>query len=306
MATVQQLEKLHQIQRIFYVEDSLESAVAGERVAQLIARTEQLLRQRAFLRDERRRLRISTDKIEERKKALTIIQRPDWLPESLKPTAEAHVLINVGGLMFESPVSILKRDEKSLLAQLCSPNPPVLPDPDGGFFYFDRDWWLFRYVMAFMRDGTLPEDRTLLSQLYREAVFWNLSSMQRAIEEERLHLRSALHPDGSTDKNKVWWRKLPSWWQAVDEAKNKEKTDAAAVKKKEDWWLDTSYKGKTYLQKDAKVDKPTTATWEAAPNAQERSHNYTNPYSSSANNNGNYGSGAYSGARYLRPDTFQH
>ena len=28
---------------------------------------------------------------------------------------------------------------------------------------------------------------------------------------------------------------LHSWWQAVDEAKNKEKTDAAAVKKKEDW-----------------------------------------------------------------------
>jgi hypothetical protein len=65
MATVQQLEKLHQIQvrlqmlqsgfnfsltsnvwslqRLFYVEDSLESAVAGERVAQLIARTEQVL-----------------------------------------------------------------------------------------------------------------------------------------------------------------------------------------------------------------------------------------------------------------------
>ena len=43
-------------------------------------------------------------------------------------------------------------------------------------------------MMAFMRDGTLPEDRTLLSQLYREAVFWNLSSMQRAIEEERVKL----------------------------------------------------------------------------------------------------------------------
>jgi len=126
------------LQRIFYVEDSLESAVAGERVAQLIARTEQvcmgenslygphlssihssyflqLLRQRAFLRDERRRLRISTDKIEERKNALSIIQRADWLPETLKPTAEAHVLINVGGLVrsvlfvhyFLSPLLIL-------------------------------------------------------------------------------------------------------------------------------------------------------------------------------------------------------
>ena len=67
----------------------------------------QLLRQRAFLRDERRRLRIATDKIEERKNALSIMQRKDWLPEELKTSAatstdvpkEKHVLINVGGLV---------------------------------------------------------------------------------------------------------------------------------------------------------------------------------------------------------------
>jgi hypothetical protein len=40
--------------------------------------------------------------------------------------------------------------------------------------------------MTFLRDGTLPDDRALLSQLYREAVHWNLASMQRAIEEERV------------------------------------------------------------------------------------------------------------------------
>jgi hypothetical protein len=95
------------------------------------------------------------------------MQRADWLPEALKvPDTENHIMINVGGLvrpirssklgsnlyifhkllpsfmlqMFEAPVSILKRDDKSLLAQLCGERPPVLPDPDGGFFYFDRDW----------------------------------------------------------------------------------------------------------------------------------------------------------------------
>lgn len=60
----------------------------------------QLLRQRAFLRDERRRLRIQTDKIDERKNALTVMQRADWLPETLKVTeVEPHVLINIGGLV---------------------------------------------------------------------------------------------------------------------------------------------------------------------------------------------------------------
>lgn len=61
----------------------------------------QLLRQRAFLRDERRRLRIATDKVEERKNALTVMRRADWLPESLKTADpnEKHVLINIGGLV---------------------------------------------------------------------------------------------------------------------------------------------------------------------------------------------------------------
>ncbi|KAJ1394929.1 hypothetical protein B484DRAFT_270773, partial [Ochromonadaceae sp. CCMP2298] len=140
MATVQQLEKLHQIQRLFYVEDSLESAVAGDRVARLIARTEQLLRQRAFLRDERRRLRISTDQIDERKAGLGIMQRADWLPASVTEAPSRHLLINIGGLMCEAPVHILCRDKDSLLAQLCSENPPLLPDPEGNYFYFDRDW----------------------------------------------------------------------------------------------------------------------------------------------------------------------
>lgn len=83
MATVQQLEKLHQIQRLFYVEDSLEAAVAGERVASLISKTEQLLRQRAFLRDERRRLRISSDVVSERERALAFMRRDDWLPADI-------------------------------------------------------------------------------------------------------------------------------------------------------------------------------------------------------------------------------
>jgi hypothetical protein len=41
--------------------------------------------------------------------------------------------------MFEAPIYVLQRDPKSLLAQLCGNDPPVMPDKDG-FFYFDRDW----------------------------------------------------------------------------------------------------------------------------------------------------------------------
>lgn len=105
--------------------------------------------------------------IDERKRALQIINRKDFVPERHNDLVrEPHLLINIGGLMFEAPVSVLSRDKGSLLAQLCGPSPPLLPDPDGNFFYFDRDWWLFRYVLSFLRDGSLPEDRQLLSQVF--------------------------------------------------------------------------------------------------------------------------------------------
>lgn len=173
-------------------------------------------------------------------------------------------MINVSGLMFEAPVSILKRDKNSLLAQLCSAEPPMVPDPEG-FFYFDRDWWLFRYILNFLRDGRLPDDRTLLAQLYREAAFWHLHEMQLAIEEEKLHLKHkvpALLLAKEKEEPKAWWKTVPTWFQAVDEAKKKQEEEAAAKKKKEDWWTDTTYKGKAFLPLSTAYDKTVTKVGE--------------------------------------------
>ena len=75
--------------------------------------------------------------------------------------------------------------------------------------------WLFRYVITFLRDGTLPEDRSLLAQLYREAAFWNLKQLQIAIEEEKLHLRKEKLADNEKD---LWWRKQPKYDQIASNA----------------------------------------------------------------------------------------
>lgn len=139
MATVQQLEKLQHIQRVFYADDSLEAAVAAERIGRAIEKTMQLIRQRAFLRDERRRLRVSAEQVEEKRRAFALMKRADWLHPSLSADPESHVRINVGGLMFEVLESVLTRDPSSLLAQICKSDPPILPNTEG-FFYFDRDW----------------------------------------------------------------------------------------------------------------------------------------------------------------------
>jgi len=63
--------------------------------------------------------------------------------------------------------------------------------------------WLFRYVLTFLRDGTLPDDRSILAELYREATFWHLSQLQLAIEENKLNLR------GTKPDVNLWWRKQP-------------------------------------------------------------------------------------------------
>lgn len=99
MATVQQLEKLYHVRRLFHVEDSLEAAVAGERVKLMIEKTEQLIRQRAFLREERRYLRTTAEALEEYKLGVNSLKSDKWIPSELKLLPSRCIQINVGGLV---------------------------------------------------------------------------------------------------------------------------------------------------------------------------------------------------------------
>ncbi len=241
---------------------------------------------------------------------------------------ETTLRINVSGLMFETPVCILRRDPDSLLAQLCNglpgggPGvPPLLADPEG-FFYFDRDWWLFRYLLQFLRDGSLPDDRSLLAQLYREAGFFHLGEMQKAIEEEKLHLRAPPSSSGSSsgggssngngsgkDKDgkevKVdgkeeatkWWRTLPTWTQAVEESKKKEE-EKKKEGGKDDWWTGASYKGKTYLPLSSDPEKVVTRAGEKDEQAVPRG---TWSYARPPEEDAQYGHGHGYGAGYGQP-----
>ena len=79
--------------------------------------------------------------------------------------------------MFEAPVAVLQRDPKSLLAQLCGPDPPVLPDPDG-FFYFDRDWCVVIFLsvdssVEFFDIITLFRPQVVISLYYDVYAGWS-------------------------------------------------------------------------------------------------------------------------------------
>lgn len=90
--------------------------------------------------------------------------------------------LNVGGQMFETTVEVLTADPYSILAACCRTKSPIMAGNDG-VFYFDRDWWLFRHILTFLRSNKLPRELEVLKELYKEASFYRLEKLQRAIED---------------------------------------------------------------------------------------------------------------------------
>ena len=124
---------------------------------------------------------------------------------------EMRVRLNVGGQMFETTASTLTRDAGSMLDALCRDDSPLahLNDNEAekteegtkteegkesastkesnsttvGVVFIDRDGKLFRYVLNFLRDGVLPQDKTILRSLYREAKYYEIKSLCVEIEK---------------------------------------------------------------------------------------------------------------------------
>merc|ERR1712232_276206 len=123
--------------------------------------------------------------------------KQEWFPEWHKEieeeeeegkTREEHgngriIRLNIGGQMFEVSSTLLLKERFSLLAATAVPEEESVlrPDEDGCFF-FDRDWYLFRHILGYLRDGILPDKPAALRDLYHEASFYCLWKMQRSIK----------------------------------------------------------------------------------------------------------------------------
>ena len=106
-----------------------------------------------------------------------------------------RICLNVGGQYFETTAGILTRDPYSILASCCrKTNIPIKQDADGTF-YIDRDWWLFRHILSYLRSNILPNELETLKELYVEASFYRLESLQKAIEEMPLDQVTNLTPN---------------------------------------------------------------------------------------------------------------
>jgi hypothetical protein len=103
--------------------------------------------------------------------------------------------LNIGGQLFETTVAVLTRDPYSILAACCRKDrDPLIPVGSDGLIYFDRDWWLFRHILSFLRSNILPNELETLKELYLEASFYRLESLQRSIEEIPVDRISNLTP----------------------------------------------------------------------------------------------------------------
>jgi len=66
-------------------------------------------------------------------------------------------------------------------------NTPVPTGPDGETFFFDRDWWLFRHILSYLRSNVLPRELETLRELYTESSFFRLESLRKSVEEMPVH-----------------------------------------------------------------------------------------------------------------------
>lgn len=221
----------------------LQHEVLEQRAQELRREARKQARQRAFLREERKKARDEKEAIASDRAALKHRTKTDWFPKEYLPSNGKRLRINVGGQIFEFHASFVKHDPDSLLAALAADDCPLY-DGSHRIPYVDRDWWTFRYVLSFLRDAVLPTSRTLVLQLYREATFWRLSTLRRAIEETHLNLtRTTIQIDADAQsqtygllkettvakKDKFWLNK-PNWWEAQPPPKPEKKD------KPPDWW----------------------------------------------------------------------
>ncbi|TYZ60417.1 hypothetical protein PybrP1_004591 [[Pythium] brassicae (nom. inval.)] len=166
----------------------LHQTVMASKKQQIEQQQERLAKQRAFIRHEKRKLLLQNALLESERERFEASLASDWFCSEAFPSArDRRLAVDVGGQLFEVSSALAARDGGSLLAALADDDSPLLA-AECGCFRVDREWWLFRYVLAFLRDGVLPQDPKLLRELYLESEFWKLESLRRAIEMRNMEL----------------------------------------------------------------------------------------------------------------------
>ncbi|XP_061891288.1 BTB/POZ domain-containing protein KCTD12-like [Entelurus aequoreus] len=97
------------------------------------------------------------------------------------------VELNVGGQVYVTRLDTLTAVPDSLLwTKFSQSSPEDLPKDSKGRFFFDRDGFLFRYILDYLRDSELflPEFFKERRRLQKEADFFRLPELSKRLGED--------------------------------------------------------------------------------------------------------------------------
>jgi hypothetical protein len=88
------------------------------------------------------------------------------------------VKLDIGGCQFTTTLDTLQRQGPHMLCSMFSGRYPFKPNDEGRFF-IDRDGTYFRYILNFLRDGsiTLPTNKETLRELTVEAQYYQIADL---------------------------------------------------------------------------------------------------------------------------------
>ncbi|CAJ1066324.1 BTB/POZ domain-containing protein KCTD14 [Xyrichtys novacula] len=90
------------------------------------------------------------------------------------------VQLNVGGHLFTTSLSTLKKHPDSRLAEMFSKQPKEHMDAQGRYF-IDRNGSHFGAILEFLRSDWMPTDN--IKEVHREAVYYNIKPLIKRLEE---------------------------------------------------------------------------------------------------------------------------
>lgn len=123
-----------------------------------------------------------------------------------KNTAFPEIVeLNVGGQVYVTRLETLTAVPNSLLwLKFTQSSPGSLPTDSKGRFFFDRDGFLFRYILDYLRDSEifLPEFFKEMRRLQKEADFFQLPELSRRL--------AAVSKDSTEDGGEPEEAEIPS------------------------------------------------------------------------------------------------
>lgn len=102
--------------------------------------------------------------------------------QSVPPDLHSPVMqLNVGGHIFYTSLSTLRKHPDSNLAELFSIPSKLHVDTQGRYF-IDRDGSHFGSILEFLRSERLPTEN--LREIHREALYYNIHPLVKALEDQ--------------------------------------------------------------------------------------------------------------------------